>query len=154
MSVKTQGTHLYYAAGEPLALMKMTCPTGITGLGGPKTQIPNTCLDELEDETFIGGLGQPGTVSVPFILKPTEADHQELFVLKETGEVIRWMIALSDGTTAPSLDDGDIEAPSGRTSAGFNAYVADVNIDIATNELVRGTLELQRSGKVDWTWKS
>lgn len=154
MSVKTQGTHLYFAAGDPLALMKMTCPTGITGLGGPKTQIPNTCLDELHDERFISGLGQPGTVSVPFILKPTEADHQQLFELKESGETIRWMGALSDGTAAPTLTDNEIEAPTGRTSFGFDAYVADVNIDIATNELVRGTLELQRSGKVDWTWKS
>ena len=154
MSVKTQGTHLYFVAGDPLALMKMTCPTGITGLGGPKTQIPNTCLDNEEDETFISGLGQPGTVSVPFILKPTEADHQELFVLKDAGQVIRWMGCLSDGKTAPTRTADEIEAPTGRTSFGFDAYVADVNIDIATNELVRGTLELQRSGKVDWTWKS
>lgn len=155
MSVKTQGTHLHFVAGTPAKIMKMTCPTGITGLGGAKTQIPTTCLDNEEDETFEGGLGQPGTVSVPFVFKPSEADHQELMDLKETGETAPWMIAFSDGSEAPTLGvDDAIEAPTGRTSAAFNAYVADITIDIATNEVVRGTMELQRSGRVNWNWKS
>lgn len=154
MSVKTQGTALYFAAGDPLAVNKMTCPTGINGLGGARDQIDDTCLDDTEDRSFVGGLGNPGTVSVPFVLKPTEADHHELFELKESGEKITWVIGLSDGTGAPTLGvDDEIEPPTARTTATFTAYVADVNIDIETNEVVRGTMELQRSGRVNWNWK-
>jgi hypothetical protein len=32
------------------------------------------------------------------------------------------------------------------------AYIADVTIDVATNEIVRGTMVLQRSGAVTWNW--
>lgn len=154
MSVKTQGTRLYFVGGTPATLMKMTCPTGISGLGGTKTQIPDTCLDNEEDETYISGLGQPGTVSVPFVFKPSEADHQALIDLDASGETVRWLIALSDGKTEPTLESETILPPEGRTSAAFNAYVANINIDIATNEIVRGTMELQRSGRVKWNWKA
>ena len=63
------------------------------------------------------------------------------------------MIGLSDGTAAPTLDSNDeLVAPANRTSFGFQAYVADVTIDLATNEVVRGTLTLQRSGAVVPYW--
>lgn len=155
--VKTQGTKLYFAAGTPLAIMVMTCPTGITGLGGARDQIDSTCLSATDDKSFVGGLGNPGQVSVPFIFKPTEADQQELFALKASGVDVDWLIGFSDGTAAPTLDSDDSLTPpaaADRTSAKFIAYVADVNIDIATNEIVRGTMTLQRSGAVTWTWKT
>ena len=61
-----------------------------------------------------------------------------------------WLIGLSDGVAVPSLDSNDdLVAPASplRTSIGFRGYVADLNIDIATNEIVRGTT-IQRSGSV------
>lgn len=154
--IKTQGTALYFAAGTPVAIMKLTCPTGITGLGGARDQIETTCLEDLEDKQYTGGLGNPGTVTVPFNFHTGDASQQELFELKESGENTQWLIGFSDGTTAPTLDSNDqIVAPTSanRTSALITAYVSDVNIDIATNEIVRGTLTLQRSGPVQWTWK-
>lgn len=155
--VKTQGTELYFAAGSPISVMKMTCPTGITGLGGARDQIDSTCLSATTDKSYVGGLGNPGQVSVPFILKPAEADHQQLFALKASGIDVDWVIGLSDGAEPPTLDSDDVLTPPpalARTSAQFIAYVADVNIDIATNEIVRGTMTLQRSGAVTWTWKT
>lgn len=155
MSVRTQGTALYFAAGSPLAINKMTCPTGISGLGGARDQINDTCLDDLDEHSYVAGLANPGAVSVPFVLKPSEADHHLLFELKESGEKIQWVIGLSDGLAAPTLGlDDELELPDDRTTALFTAYVADVDIDIATNEVVRGTLQLQRSGRVNWNWKS
>lgn len=153
MTVKSQGTHLYLLNTlETPALIKLTCPTGISGLGGAKDQIDVTCLDETEDRQFDAGLGNPGQVSVPFNLDPEDASHQVLFDLKEAGTTIDWIICLSDGTAAPTLTDDEITPPVGRTSAEFKAYVSDVNIDIATNDVVKGTLTLQRSGKVNWNW--
>lgn len=154
--IKTQGTELFFAAGTPVNVMKLTCPTGITGLGGARDQIETTCLEDLEDKQYTGGLGNPGTVTVPFNFHTGDASQQELFELKESGNNIEWLIGLSDGTAQPTLDSNDLlVAPSStsRTSALITAYVSDVNIDIATNEIVRGTLTLQRSGPVEWTWK-
>lgn len=155
MTVKTQGTELFFAdsTAQTPAMVKLTCPTGITGLGGAADQIDVTCLDATTDRAFTSGLGNPGQVSVPFIMKPTDASHQRLFELKESGDTLNWMICLSDGTADPTYSDGSLTAPADRTSIAFSAYIADVALDIATNEVVRGTLTLQRSGAVTPTWK-
>lgn len=155
-SVKTQGTELFLidnTASEP-AVVKMSCPTGISGLGGPADQIDDTCLDA-DERTFVRGLANPGQVSVPFVFKPQAASHQLLFDLKEAGENLPWLICLSDGVAAPTLDSNDaFVVPTDRTCFEFVAYISDVNIDIATNEVVRGTLTLQRSGAVTPHWKA
>lgn len=155
MTVKTQGTHLYFLNTlAAAALIKLTCPTGISGLGGARDQIDSTCLDDVDDRRYVAGLGNPGQVSVPFNLHPEDASHQVLFDLKEAGETLDWIICLSDGTAAPTLTDDEITPPAARTSAQFRAFIQDVNIDMATNDIVKGTLTLQRSGKVTWNWKS
>jgi hypothetical protein len=157
MSIKTQGSELFFAdtlSSSVAQVMKMACPTGITGLGGPADQIEDTCLDDLDDKSFAGGLGNPGQVTVPFVMKPWEGSQQTLWDLKASKETIEWMIGLSDGIgNNPTLDSNDaLVAPEDRTSFGFRGYVADLNIDIATNEVVRGTLLIQRSGSVTPYW--
>lgn len=154
--VKTQGTELFFVnpLGTDPEIVKLVCPTGISGLGGAGDQIEDTCLDTTGDKTYQRGLANPGQVSVPFNLIPRDASHQDLFALKDGGEVLSWLAALSESTTDPTTMDSDdrITPPADRTSFGFMAYIADVNIDIATNEIVRGTLTLQRSGSVTPTW--
>jgi hypothetical protein len=156
MAIKSQLTELFfvdtYTSGVP-AVTKFTCPTGITGLGGPRDQIDTSCLDNT-DRTFMPGLGNPGQVSVPFALDPTAASHDVIFDLKEDGAEINWMICLSDGTADPTIDsEDDMTPPSGRSYIKFVAYVSDVSIDIAGNDIVRGTLTLQRSGTVTYVSK-
>lgn len=152
MSVKTQGTELFFINVD--TIVKFACPTGITGLGGATDQIDTTCLGDNE-RTYVQGLANPGTVSVPFNFDPSQTSHQDLFDLKEAGDNLNWLIALSDGTNQPTLDSNDeFVAPSSRTSAEFVAYISDVNIDVATNEVVRGTLTLQRSGAVTWNFNA
>lgn len=154
--VRTQGTELFFVnpLSSDLVIVKLVCPTGITGLGGAGDQIEDTCLDTTGDKTFQRGLGNPGQVNVPFNLIPRDVSHQDLFTLKDGGQVLSWLAALSESDTAPTTLDSDnaIVPPNDRTSFGFDAYIADVNIDIATNEIVRGTLTLQRSGSVRPTW--
>lgn len=153
-TVKTQGTELFFidivnhTAAE---IVKMACPTGIQGLGGPRDQIEDTCLDTTGDKTFQAGLGNPGQVSVPFNMIPRDEGHQGLFNLKADGSVLDWLVCLSESDTAPTLNSDDgWEKPTDRTTIAFQAYVSDVNIDIANNEIVKGTLTLQRSGPVDF----
>jgi hypothetical protein len=156
MSVKTQGTELFLADATATTpgLLRMTAPTGITGLGGASDQIETTNLDDLVDRQYVRGLGNPGQVSVPFVLKPTDASHKRLIALQQSGDVLQWMVCLSDGTADPTYSSGTLTPPASRTSLAFLAYVSDVSIDVATNEVVRGTLSLQRSGAITTTWKS
>lgn len=151
-TVKTQGTELFFidhTTTSDTDLVKLACPTGITGLGGPRAQINVTCLSATEDEEFVGGLGVPGTVTVPFNLIPRDHSQQILFDLKKAGTTLKWLACLSEGTSPPTVSDDHVFVPpTGRSSIAFDAYVSDVNINIATNEIVRGTLTLQRSGAV------
>jgi hypothetical protein len=152
-TIRTQGTELFFVdtlTSSVAAIVKLACPTGITGLGGAADQIETTCLDAMVDKEYVRGLGNPGQVTVPFNLIPREVSHQLLFDLKEAGSTLNWLACLSESSTDPNaLDSNDkIVAPADRTSFAFEAYIADVNIDIATNEIVRGTLTLQRSGAV------
>ena len=158
-SVKTQGSKLFLIdvlSASVAAVVAMECPTGITGLGGAADQIEDTCLDDIEDKSFLRGLGNPGQVTVPFIFKPQAMSQQVLWDMKEAGDTYHWMIGLSDGISIPTLDAGDAFAipPTSRTFFKFEAYVADLNIDIATNTIVKGTLTLQRSGAVVPYWKT
>ena len=152
MSIKTQGTNLYFIDGS--SVVTMGCPTGITGLGGTRDQIETTCLNATDDKSYVSGLGNPGQISVPFVFTPSDASHQDLLDLHDTGAVTEWAIGLSDGTAAPTIVSGAFAFASTRTYAAFDAFVADINIDIATNEVVRGTLTLQRSGTVAWSFKA
>ena len=156
-TVKTQGSELFFVdslTSSVSAIVKLACPTGITGLGGAADQIETTCLDATVDREYVRGLGNPGQVTVPFNLIPSAASHHLLFDLKEAGDTISWLACLSDGTADPTVVNSSdmIVPPVGRTSFGFQAYIADVTIDVATNEIVRGTLTLQRSGAVTPTW--
>jgi hypothetical protein len=152
MAIKTQGTNLFFINGSTVETL--TCPTGITGLGGARDQIETTCLENTGDKTYVAGLGNPGEVSVPFVFDPTALDQRVLIGLKDTGADVEWLIGFSDGTTIPTVASGELVLATTRTGARFKAFVADVNIDVATNEIVRGTLTLQRSGLVEWTWKA
>jgi len=151
MGIKTQGTHLFLrnrtSSGQ--TALKMKAPTGIQGLGGPREQIDSTDLDELEARQYDAGLGVPGQVSVLFNYDPRSSSHQLLFDLKEAGTTEQWLAGLSDGNAAPTFDsNGDFLPMTTRSGFIFDAYVADVNIDISTNAIVQGTMTLQRSGKV------
>ena len=152
MSIKTQGTNLYFI--DSAAVVTMGCPTGITGLGGTRDQIEVTCLNATDDKSYVSGLGNPGQISVPFVFTPTDASHQTLLDLHDTGTITEWAIGLSDGTAAPTIVSGALAFATSRTYAAFDAFVADIAIDIATNEVVRGTLTLQRSGSVAWSYKA
>lgn len=147
--IKSQGTELYYASGAT-EVTKIVCPTGISGLGGARAQIEVTCLDDTEDEEFVGGLGTPGQVTIPFNLHKSEISHEKLMELKASGETVSWGIYSSNAATAPTAVGSVMQPVVGRVSAVFNAYVADVAIDIGAKDIWKGTITLQRSGPVTW----
>lgn len=153
--ITTKGTRLYFLAGDSAGTIHaVACATGITGLGGAADQIDITCLTS-EEREFSRGMLNPGTLNVPINFIPRSESHQALMDLRESGATVSWMIVFSDQNGTPnSIDSSDRIVSPGATSAEFLGYLSDFNIDIATNEIVRGTLTIQRSGAVDWTFPS
>ncbi|MFC0677526.1 phage tail tube protein [Lysobacter korlensis] len=146
--IKSQGTHLHWATAATTN-NKVTCATGISGLGGAADQVDITCLDDSERK-FVKGLGNPGQVTVPFNLHADDASHSALMALKESGAVVSWGIYGSQATTAPTTVGSVMQPVVGRTSAIFNGYISDINIDVAGNDIWKGTITIQRSGAVAW----
>jgi hypothetical protein len=147
--IETKGTKLYFAVSAS-EILAVSCATGIQGLGGPGTKIDSTCLDSLEME-YIKGLNDPSTVAVPINFIPQSAAQQALSELNDSGETISWMIVFSDQALAPTTVDseGHLVSP-GPTSVEFLAYIEDFELDVQTNEIVRATMLLQRSGPKNW----
>jgi hypothetical protein len=145
---ETKGTNVYFVNSAGNAVLQLTCPTGVTGVrGGTKDTIDTTCLSETGAyRTNIGGFADPAEVQIPFILYDGDASHLDLQTLQDSGEVVAWMVALSDGTAAPTLASDGLEAPTGRTTFKFNAFVSNLTFDMAINDVVRGNLTLKPSG--------
>ncbi len=148
--IPTKGTKLWFAKSDS-EVLKVACATGITGLGGAADQIETTCLDSQEKE-YVRGMLNPGQVSVPINFIPRSAAHQALLDLKDSGETISFMITLSDSAATPNIgtSDGRLETTD-PTAVEFLGYVSDLNVDIATNEIVKATMTIQRSGALVWT---
>lgn len=156
---ETQGTSVYFAnptESDP-AVLKMTCPTAITGLGGGSAdKIDTTCLDIVSKfREYIGGLADADELPIPFVLYreddgTLDASHAALFALRNSGAVVGWYVGLSDDDGAPTLDtDHMFVSPAGRTGFVLSAYISNLTIDIATNEVVRGTVTLQPTGDTE-----
>ncbi|VVE82610.1 phage tail tube protein [Pandoraea sputorum] len=149
--IKSQGTELYFVKPTAHTVERVVCATSISGLGGARDQIDITCLDNAGDREFVAGLGNPGQVSVAFNVHKNEVAHEDLLALKESGATVSWGIYSSDGATAPTVDSsGTLQSVTGRASAIFEGYVSDINIDIQGNDIWKGTITIQRSGKVSF----
>jgi len=153
MSIKTQGTELFFVKPITLVVTKLACPTGVTGFGGPSDQIDTTCLDATT-RSYEQGLKTPSPINVPFNFDPAQLSHQDLNTLYEAGTTLDWLLGLSDGTAAPTADtDGEFVPYTTRTNVVFSGYISDLTIDLATNEVVRGTMVIQPSGTKVWSYK-
>lgn len=150
-AVKTQKTQLYFVSGATTATA-VAQVASIEGLGGARDQIDTTHLMSDERE-FVGGFNNPGPITVNLIWNDTLASHTALRALRDSGELIEWMIADSDGTAAPTVSGGAFEPLTTRTNRKFTGYVADINISFAGNEVQRATLTIQRSGAITTTPK-
>lgn len=155
---ETKGTHLFFvdtATTTDPTVTKLTCPTGIPGIGaGSKSRIDTTCLDEIGAyRTYLGGFAEAGEITIPFVLYKGDGSHQALFGMRDSGDSVGWFVGLSDSTAVPTLDtDFSLIAPAARTGFSFEAYVTAVQIDAQLNEVVRGSLVIQPSGTTTPHW--
>lgn len=155
--LKTQGTELYIKdiTGTEPVVLKFACPTGVTGLNsGGTDEIDITCLDA-QTRSFALGLSDAGELSVPFIFDPAQNSHRKAFSIAALKAETQVCIALSDGTTAPTINSSDLfVAPTSRTSFIVAGLVKNIPIDIAGNEVVRGTMTIRVNGQTRVTFKT
>lgn len=147
MSLKTQGTMLYFIDPANLAVVKVGCPTNITGLSVPRDQIEVTCLDSSARE-YVAGMGTPGTATFAINFDPQDPSHVRLNQLYNQGVTLDWAIGLSDGTAAPTgdTDSAGFTFPPTRTFIAFDGFVNDFPFDFALNSVVTSNLGIQVSG--------
>ncbi len=147
--MKTQGTELWLALNNSNGwnLLKVGCPTGLTGLGGGRQQIDVTCLDSAEME-FEPGMANPSPITVNINFDPAKISHRELWDLFEAGSTEHWVIGLSDGTAPPTINNatGIITYPATRSYIDFLGYIADFPFDAAINSVYKSAMQIQRSG--------
>jgi hypothetical protein len=150
MSLKTKGTQIWVeqTTTDGPVWLQIGCPTGITGLGGAKSQVDDTCLDSEEME-YSPGMAAPGALSVNLNFDPAVTSHIELWELFENDATVRFAIGLSDGakTIVPTFDtSGAPVYPTTRTFVQFSGYVADFPLDFAVNSNVTSAVSVQRTG--------
>lgn len=150
MALKSKGTTVYVVIEDSTGceVVKIGCPTGVSGLGGSKPQINTECLDS-DEATFIPGTAQPGAMNMSIDYDPAVTSHQDLIDLFDNDNVVTFIIGLSDGakTIEPTVDSScTINFPTNRTFIEFDGYVADFPIDIPLGGKVTSAVSVQRSG--------
>lgn len=157
MAIRTKGTELFfvYNNSNGYNLVKLGCPKGISGLGGSKPQIDETCLDSLEME-FGPGMGSPGAITVDLDFDPSKASHADLINLDENDTTVTWIVGFSDGTALPTVNNstGIVTYPTTRTYIDFQGYIADLPLDFKVNANVASAASIQRSGAKTWHLKA
>src|SRR5690625_5216342 len=152
--VVSHGTDIYFIdPASPTEAINMECPTGASKSGGARNMIEIMCLGSI-DPLSRAGSRTPTTYSVPFALVPTDEGHQRLYALEELGVVVPFAIALSDGTAALTVADGEFAAPTDRTAFIFDAVIEDSAEEIATIHVGGGTLTMLVDGATTRHWKS
>lgn len=155
---ETQGTHLYFVdtvSSSVEAVVRLTCPTSIPGVGGgTKDRISTDCLDNVSGfHTYIGGLADAAEVTVPFILYKGDESHQVLLALRRSNDIVGWYVGLSDDDADPTMDsDFDLVSPVTRTGFSFRGYISNLTFDAEGNEVVRGSVTIQRVGDITEHW--
>lgn len=145
MSVKTQGTELFFIDPVGSTVVKIGCPTTITGLTAGRDQIETTCLDSLARE-FVAGMATPGAAQFTIQFDPADESHVRLHELYVEGTSLDFALGWSDGTAAPTADVTAFVLPSTRSWLVFEGFIQDLPFDFALNSVVTSNVSLQLSG--------
>ena len=152
--VKTQLTKFYYRTGAAASYALVAIP-GITSipLSAPtSTKIDVTDLDSLAKESLVG-LTDNGSFTLPLnylTFGQTGAAAQATFLSQATGASTVYVVAMADGTVAPTIDaaTGVITYDTGRSHRTFTGIFGGASEAFATDDAVRTTVEITISGAI------
>lgn len=144
MSIKTQGTMLYFIDGS--SVVKVGCVTNISGVSAARDQIEITCLEDLA-RSYESGMITPGAVTFGINFDPSDTSHVGLHSLYTSGETAQWAIGWSESEDDPEIDSaGEFEYPTTRTFLEFGGYISDLPFEFALSAVVTSSLTVQMSG--------
>lgn len=158
--VKTQGTKYYYRTGSGGSYALSAIP-GVTAIPLPvptASQIDISDLDSTAKE-YLTGLVDNGKFSLPFnfiTFGQSGAAAQAAFLAQTPGTSTVYVVAMADGTTAPTIDatTGVITYHSGRSHLTFTGIFGGQGKTVQTDDAVRGTAEITISGAIEEDLKS
>ncbi len=156
MPVKTQGTQLYTVDPADNSLIKIPCVISLDSVGGAKSDIDITPLEEVYSKQSINGLEEPSDVPVTLNIDPAEASHRRLYELFEDGVSLPWTVGFSDGFDIDPVVDaetGDITLATTRTWISFNGEIKAFPFNFQSNSVVQVPVSIKRSGKVTLVFK-
>lgn len=155
MSVKAQGTQLYFIDPDDNSVVEVACITELTGLSQSRDQIETTCLSDNE-RSYEAGLATPGQANFGIYPDPAEASHIRLHELAVLGTKLDWAAGWSDGKgiDPTGVDSNGFDLPTTRTWLTFNGYISDFPFDFAQNAVVTSNLGIQTSGPTTWVPKA
>jgi len=151
MSIKTQGTELWFLDPETDDPVKVGCVTTMTGLTAARDQIETTCLDS-PARTYEAGMATPGAASFTINFDPSDASHVRIHELYVEGTKVDFALGWSDYTPplpalgpAPTTDTAGFVFPATRSWISFNGYFSDLPFDFALNTVVTSNVSIQVS---------
>lgn len=146
MSLKVQGTTLFFVDPDTDASVEVACITSFSGLTASRDQTDVTCLQD-EGRRFEAGLLNPGAATFGINFDPEEPSHVRLHELYREGTKLEWALAASDGTAGPTSVDsnGSFNLPTTRTFWTFNGYLSDYPFEFAVGGRVASTIAIQLS---------
>jgi hypothetical protein len=147
MSMKVQGTTLFFVDPDTDDIVEVDCITSFNGLTASRDQTDVTCMQD-EGRSFEPGLLNPGNANFGILFDSSKASHVRLHALYVAGTKLEWALAGSDGTAPPTSVDsgGDFVLPTTRTFWTFNGYLSDYPFDFAIGGRVASTIAIQLSG--------
>lgn len=156
MSIKAQGTQLYFIDPDTEEVVEVECITELTGLSQSRTQIDVSCMRDNEAQ-YEAGRAEPGQANFGIFPDPREASHLRLKELANEGTTLEWAAGWSDGVDiAPSgvESGGTFDLPATRTWLTFRGYISDFPFEFAQNAVVTSNLGIQTSGPTIWIAKA
>lgn len=152
MSVRTQGTELWFLDPETGDPVKVGCVTTLSGLTAARDQIETTCLDS-SARTYEAGMATPGAAAFTVNFDPADESHTRLHELYVAGTKVEWALGWGDYTPwlpalgpVPTGDTaGNFNLPTTRSWITFNGYVSDLPFDFALNTVVTSNISVQVS---------
>lgn len=152
MALRTQSTTLYVNSAAN-TMTAITETTSVDGIAGARDQIDTTNFASTERE-YLAGFANPSPVQIGLNWDPINTTHRTLETLYTAGTPVIWVIGLADGTAPPTIAGSTVTYPTTRSYMTFTGYISEISKTLGTNDAVRATLSIQRSGPVTYNYKT
>lgn len=158
-----QGTQLYAlapTAADPAKyeVIKIDCAISTDMGEDTRDDHEDTCLEELNDHTFIPGLNTPGDASITVRIDPANPGHVRLEQFSDQPARLLWALGWSDGMQDAKGKTGggfEFDLPPTRTWNVWTGHIKGFKFDgfEVGGDPIQGVITIKRSSKSRWIVK-